>query len=120
MLANMMSMRRLLLCILLCLAIPVQGIAGVIAFNTLCPMQHPAMAQAVDASELPPCCNDADTFSKTGKTCKTGQQCQSAGSQYLGSGLIIQTLPTLQPVWFARFAKFVPALDPSGVWRPPA
>ena len=120
MLANIMSMRRLLLCLLLCLAIPVQGIAGIIAFNTLCPMQHPAMARAVDASELPPCCNDADTFAKTGKACKTGQQCQSTSSQYPSSVLVIQAPLVVQPLWLARLALFAPSFDPSGVWRPPA
>lgn len=114
-----MSMRRLFLCLLLCFAIPVQGMASVAAFNTPCPMQQ-AMENMAQADELPPCCNDAETFAKTGKMCKTGQQCQTGSSQYPGSVLVIQAPLAPQPVWFERVALFVPAFDPAGVWRPPA
>ena len=113
-------MRRLLLCLLLCFAIPVQGIAGMVAFNAPCPMQEPATEAMAEAGELPPCCNDAETFAKTGKMCKTGQQCQTGSSQFPGSVLVIQLPTPPQPLWFARLAFFVPAFDPSSVWRPPA
>lgn len=115
----MMSMRRLLLCLSLCFAIPVQGMASVVAFSTPCPMQQPAPEAMAEDAELPPCCNDAETFAKTGNMCKTGQQCQ-AGSQY-PSSVLAMPLPTApQAVWFARLALLDPAFDLSSIWRPPA
>ncbi len=77
---------RLFLLTLLCLSIPLQGIAGVCMAASPCPMDQEMMAMSADigheAAMEHDCCNDADTFAKTGKMCKTGQDCQVV-SQFL-------------------------------------
>ncbi len=68
---------------------------------------------------MPDCCNDSETYNKTGKSCKAAQQCQ-AGYHVPNSLPVMQASIAQQPVVFAHAALFVPAFDPSGIWRPPA
>jgi hypothetical protein len=111
---------RIFLLLLLCVAIPLQGYAGLALQEKPCSMMQAMMAKVASANQVRPCCNDADTLKKTGKMCKTGQQCTS-GSHYF-------TLVKIQPPAYAaaqalRFAPIALSLYsivPVPVWRPPA
>jgi hypothetical protein len=123
-----MRLRRLVVICLVILGVSLQGIAGVRAFEAPCPMMQGA-AGSIDgvsidsvtmASDMShDCCNDADTFAKTGKPCKTDLSCQTL-SQAPQSGYTIALFaPTAEPVAPCR-DRAVRAHDPSAVWRPPA
>lgn len=78
-----MKPRRPLLVFLLSLLIPLSGLAGMETDMGDCPLDgmsmdevDPAMIlqmQAMDHDH--PCCNDAETVSRTGQLCKPGQEC---------------------------------------------
>jgi hypothetical protein len=102
---------------LLCIAIPVQGIAGTLLLETTCPMEHHEMD--VESAESHSCCNDAETYAKTGKTCKTGEQCQSA-LQYPAYTPITNPVAFVPPPQFLPVIQFIPSFDPPHIWRPPA
>jgi len=126
---------RAFLLFLLCLTIPVQGVAAAHAFNTPCSMDMPvidlvakdkgaqepgdqSMAMA-DGAAGDDCCNDAAVVTETGHPCKTGQECPSGG---LGI-LIRPTLTTSALVVSQAFPAallFIRSSDPTSVWRPPA
>ena len=119
---------RLFLLTLLCFAIPLQGMASVRMLAAPCPMeQQDSMAQmqmsdmdqhTASAAEHD-CCNDADTAAKTGKMCKTGQDC-SVSAQYPAGIYSSFFLPVEQSTQYSSLVLFVRSFDASSVWRPPA
>ncbi|GAA3535029.1 hypothetical protein GCM10022394_13250 [Zobellella aerophila] len=72
------------------------------------------MAEPVDD-----CCNDADMAAKTGKPCKTGQECppSSHACALISFATSTREPEPTEPV--STFALFPSSFDPSGVWRPP-
>jgi len=122
MLVNKMVIRRILICFLLCLAVPVQGFASIAVSACTCPMSHhAAMEDSSESSTMPDCCKHDDKYSQTCKDCNGGQQCHPSTSwQYFSSAQVIQVPTIEQPVWASRVAQFIPSFDPSSVWRPPA
>lgn len=114
-----MVIRRLLISLLLCLVIPVQGFASMGVSANACPMQNTTSGAAAEACPMQHCCNDAETYGKTGKICKTGQECQSS-FQFPHTFSVQVTPITMQSISIAHVALFVPTIDPSGIWRPPA
>lgn len=111
---------RVLLLGLLCFAISIQGFARNGMAENPCPMlQSDAAATTMSAAADHDCCDDADAFAKTGKACKTGQECPAAG---------IALIPSVQTASFAlvapvRLVSRTPAMidfAPPGVWRPPS
>ena len=112
-----MRLLDLFLATLLCLAIPLQGFAGILASPAPCPAETAGLV-AADADNEQSCCNDAETANKTGKSCKAEQNCQIASP-----GILNQTLSR---TWLADAIKITPfrnslALsdEPSATWRPP-
>lgn len=118
-----MSLLRLILLYLLCLAIPLQGIAGIAVAEPPCPMEQATSGDAMSASNMPSvmqdCCNDADTSAKTDKACKPGQQCQSSG-QYSALALNNHSTAPVQAVRIACVVFSVHSVDSSSLWRPPS
>ena len=113
---------RLLIAILLCLAIPLQGWAAGAGVQAPCPMGDMVAMQADAASEamadLGDCCNDAATAALTGKLCKTGQECQApTGWLAPPSQPVVQALPT--SVLLLTATPTPPDGAPASVWRPP-
>ncbi len=105
-----------LLLLLLCLAIPVQGLAGLRVGTGGCPMAGPDAAIAGDVTEVHDCCHDADTG--TGRNCQDGGPCTAAGS-WLPVMRGIETAPPT-PVTLPPFlSSHPPSFDLSAVWRPP-
>lgn len=88
-------------------------------------MMHSAEAHAgmmramhMDMADEHDCCNDLETFLKTGQMCKTSQSCGASGTGLLAA------MPTFSAVPFTT--DFLPDISPSlqsahpiGVWRPP-
>lgn len=117
----MRNMRTLLL-LILCLVLPLQGFAALVAFEPHCPMAMPACADAEAVSDdamARDCCNDADTAAKTGKLCKTGQEC-SSGAQCLLLPPVVHAVAPAATERFALISPFIRTLSPAGLWRPPA
>lgn len=114
-------MRRWILSLLLA-ALPLQGMAALSPAKAACPMAA-EMAQMLASGELaaaglPACCNDADTFAKTGKACKSGQECGVASIALPAMRPSLRSAPpAIEPVaWpMAPLLPDVIALP----WRPP-
>ena len=118
---------RFILLMLLSLAIPLAGYAGLGVPKIPCPMERVAMAeQQLDNSMVPAltakmgdCCNDMDTMIKTGKTCKVGQDCK------VGNLALSVYFPTISES-FDRDTFLASlhdrAIEPQSttIWRPPA
>lgn len=109
---------RSILILLLCLAFPAYGYASLGIVQLPCPMQSDKADMDMSHANGD-CCLDADTAAKTGKTCKTGQECSKVGGLY-------QLAPTHSVFLLESGAQVVPAVflpriasDPSGVWHPP-
>lgn len=118
---------RLMLLMLLSLAIPLAGYAGLGVPKMPCPMEMAAMAepQADTGMEQAPtakmgdCCNDMETLLKTGKPCKVGQDCK-IGS--LGLSVHFPTIPESfsKDSFLARLNDRAIEPRPIPIWRPPA
>lgn len=117
-----MRLFRLILLCVLSLTIPLQGIAGVPMAASPCPMEQEMMAMSADmgheAAMEQDCCNDADTFAKTGKMCKTGQDCQVL-SQFPAFARPSFPLLTADIPHYSSIVLSVRSFDASSVWRPP-
>lgn len=121
-----MRLLRPFLLMLLCLVAPLQGIADVHLLSAPCPMeQSDRMAQMqmadMDTQAMADhdCCNDVETVAKTGKICKTGQDCPVSAlyPASLAISLSVMVAPTtLHPSLVLSVRSF----DASSVWRPPA
>lgn len=111
---------RTLLVLILSLSIPLQGFANVFAFKETCPMeQSMKMAQTGTGHVGHDCCNDADTFTKTGKLCKTGQTCPGA-SVFIVTMPLASSLPAPHSLYISSTELFALSFDSFSVWRPPA
>lgn len=110
-------MKRVLL-LILCLAIPLQGFAAVGMLEPPCPMEIPVVGETADGASLHDCCNDADTFAKTGKSCKMDQKCP-AGGQYLVFPPAALALAPTAAQRFPPIGLFHPPVTPTALWRPP-
>ncbi len=77
------------------------------------------MEMDAESADMHSCCNDAETYEKTGKSCKTGEQCQSA-LQYPAYTPIANLATFAQQLQFLPVTRFIPSFDPSNIWRPPA
>ena len=116
---------RVFLLLLLSLAIPVYGYAGMGALERPCPMapsmtQHAASGHGTEADAPAPCCDDAELMADTDHPpCKFGQDCGGAGLAWLVPNSSLR-LQVPQPV-LHHFQANLP-LEPhrSQVWRPPA
>lgn len=107
---------------LLCFFVAFQGSVSAHVFKTPCPMSNTgshSMSSDTTAQSVSDCCNDDETFEKTGQLCKSDKRCA------FSSTLIAPSQSAHMPFTFASdpvpmltilFASF----EPSGVWRPPA
>lgn len=117
---------RLFLLMLLCVAVPLQGIAGVHMLSAPCPMEQSvgmAQMQIADMDQQAmadhDCCNDAETAAKTGKMCKTGQDCP-VSALYPASSISSLPLSVAPTTQYLSLVLSVRTFDASSVWRPPA
>lgn len=118
-----MRFARFLLASLLCLGVSIQGFASVSASETPCPMMQAGVESAQDSAMQGDmhhdCCNDAATFAKTGKLCKTNLSCQALSHAPQTAYTVVLSAPTADP--FVPFPdQVIRPHDPVPVWRPPA
>lgn len=104
---------------ILCLMAAFQGNVSAMELKEPCPMEQGMHGGVMDdfggASD---CCNDAETAAKTGKLCKTGQECSL--SQLFP--LISRQLPNQIPLATTpRVAGKLssPSFNLPDIWRPP-
>lgn len=110
---------RAYLALMLCFMIAFQGVANANVFKQPCPMQQGMEHMASDATVgAGSCCNDADTAAKTGKLCKTGQECSLSTSAIMS--LQTTLLDPMSSPQVVTTLFMTPALHPSAVWRPPS
>ncbi len=114
-----MLKRHFLVIFLLCIAIPAQGFASMQVLAHSCPMHNAVSSEVAEPCPMQHCCNDADTFNKTGNTCKTGQECQ-AGYLFPFSPCVVQTPLSTQSMRITHPPLFISSFEASGIWRPPA
>jgi hypothetical protein len=118
-----MRLAKLVLTCLVSLGVSVQGFASVSALEAPCPMTQAGVESAED-SAMPSdmshdCCNDAATFAKTGKLCKSDLSCQSLSQAPQAGCAFVLFAPTAESsVPFPD--RFIRPHDPALVWRPPA
>ena len=103
----------------LCLTLAFQGIAYAHAPKNHCPMEQAGHVMAMEAGNMAcDCCNDAATTAKTGKPCKTGQECNLSHSYVLIT--LSQSTQKTAPSRFISVAGHVTlSFNPPSVWRPP-
>jgi hypothetical protein len=103
-----------------CLALALQGLAQARVSTPLCPTQESGYAKAMHAPNAAhACCNDADTYTKTGKACKVGEVCPVA-TAWLTSSQRSWSPPPATGLIVSPLEPFALAIDPRGQWRPPA
>ena len=117
---------RSLVTLLLCLSLSLQGLGAGLSVRAPCHMDDMMAIQASTGdnsdieqiADLGDCCNDAATYTLTGKLCKTGQECQaSTGWMTPFSPPVIQTPPS--SVLLVIGTPTPPDGAPASVWRPP-
>ncbi|WP_458736911.1 hypothetical protein [Pseudomonas chlororaphis] len=106
---------RFCLVLLISLALPLSGMAGVQAPTEPCPMKTTGMAMMDDMGM--DCCNDMKSPVEHGKPCKPGQECKTGGM--LQVSILKPAVTPTHPVVLSFSSDFLPAQKPSGVWRPP-
>lgn len=106
---------RLCLVLLISLALPLSGMAGVAAPVEPCPMKTAGMSVVADMDQ--DCCNDMGKGAEHGKACKPGQECKSGS--LLQVAVVKPANRLSSPLVVASVNDFLPAKAPSGVWRPP-
>lgn len=106
---------RYCLILMLSLALPLSGMAGVQASTEPCPMEALGMAMMDDMGM--DCCNDMKNPAEHGKPCKPGQECKTGGMLQVSVSKPAVTRSSPAIVAFAR--NSLPVQTPSGVWRPP-
>lgn len=111
---------RALVVLILSLSIPLQGVAGMLApAQAPCPMEQTMQMGDMAADDAAHgCCNDAATFAKTGKPCKTAQQCLSVGV-FMAVAPQVASLPAPGSQRIPATSFSARTLDLSSVWRPP-
>ncbi|QJI38687.1 hypothetical protein [Pseudomonas sp. ADAK13] len=108
---------RFFLVLLLSLALPLTGMAGVPSSTEPCPMQMSDMQMMSDMS--PDCCADGAGHADHGKSCKPGQECKTGGMLQLSMPVLKSPIAVSRPVVAGLGSDFIPDRTPSGVWRPP-
>lgn len=106
---------RLCLILLISLALPLSGMAGVAAPVEPCPMQTAGMAMMADMNQ--DCCHEMGKTADHGKPCKPGQECKSGS--LLQVAVVKQPNRLSSPLAAPFINDCLPAKTPSGVWRPP-
>lgn len=111
-------MRIIVTQLLLCFVMLFQGIAGAVVPIHYCPMQASGSPMAMDATAVHDCCNDAETYAKTGKLCKSGQECHVTNACVPTLSPSVSPAPAPSPWQPAQQPDRLPSTV-SSVWRPP-
>lgn len=105
---------HLLLLLLLSLTLPLNGVAGLLAFGEPCPMEM----HGDSMSGMSDTCHEAPQKQlSSSKLCKAGQECK-ANSAVLVSVVKTPVIPSSRSA-HSLTPDFTPAPTPFDVWRPP-
>ncbi|MCB1838399.1 MAG: hypothetical protein KDH99_12355 [Alcanivoracaceae bacterium] len=116
-------LRTLLVCLLL-VSLPLQAITPKETIRTPCPMAQAMGGMAMDAGhdemsqQIPDCCEDDDTLTRTGHACKTGQSCQVTQTSIPLDLSITDTFAAAPAQRQAPPPDWSP-LALNAIWRPP-
>lgn len=120
---------RVWIALLIALSFASQGWAATRATDAPCPMEAEmpgAMAQAtaafdgaVDDAMSGDCCNDMETFSLTGQTCKTEQDCQAPLTGLLLPLPDKTTVAAVRQIAPVLQSLAAPSVTVVALWRPP-
>jgi hypothetical protein len=116
---------RMVLLLALSLAIPMYGVAGVLAPQATCPMQGGAMnhagidldSDAGTTASADPCGNASDV-AESGQACQSGQECSSVHVLHVPVLRALAVAPG-DLVGPPRFSARVAGGSPPSIWRPP-
>ncbi|HEY8856679.1 MAG TPA: hypothetical protein VIM43_04895 [Rugosibacter sp.] len=115
-----MKLLRIFLVFMLSLAIPLAASSAVIVETAMshCPMQDKT---SMSMSAEHDCCDTAHSTPGKSNPCKSGQVCKICSVSYLSdsAAVSISSLPPAGQFFVAQSSTFIPAHDPSGLWRPP-
>ncbi|MFU4581436.1 hypothetical protein ACM71K_30435 [Pseudomonas aeruginosa] len=106
---------RLCLLLLISLALPFNGMAGIQSPSEPCPMQSAGMAKMLDMGH--DCCDDMQDAADHGKPCKPGLECKT--TSVLQVMVVKPATDLASPLAMTSLSEFLPEQAPSGVWRPP-
>jgi hypothetical protein len=109
---------RMIMATLVCISLFFQGMASAHAYTPHCPMDDSGTVMTAGADRPHDCCHDADTAAKTGKRCKSGQDCQVVHPLILPATVTLSPAPALS-LLVPTTEHLFPSSDPTGVWRPP-
>jgi hypothetical protein len=109
---------RMILATLMCISLLFQGTVSAHACAPHCPMHDSGMVMTPGVDRTHDGCHDADTAAKTGKRCKTGQDCQVVHPLILPATVTLSPAPAT-PLFIPTAGHLFPSSDPTGVWRPP-
>lgn len=130
---------RIFLTLIISLTLAFQGMANAITAEPPCPMEqgvmdmgamahsaagHSAMMHAMDmemhmdVAQEHDCCNDFETYLKTGQMCKTSHACSAPGAGLLAAMLTFSAVPFTTDS-FPDISPSRQSAHPIGVWRPP-
>ncbi|MBA6115301.1 hypothetical protein JET76_01030 [Pseudomonas putida] len=115
----MIRLLRLFTVLLLAIALPLSGMAGVDSPIEPCPMQ--AQGMAMMAGMQHDCCQDEDSGKSSShhhtKACKPGQECKTASTLQVSPGNPVLAFVTPRPS--DTYAHSLLSRAPPDRWRPP-
>lgn len=79
---------------------------------------HMDVEMHMDMSQEHDCCNDLETYLKTGQMCKTSHTCSAPGAGLLAAMLTVSAAPFTTD-FFPDISPSLRSAHPIGVWRPP-
>lgn len=104
------------LLLLLCLVLPLNGLASLAVAATPCPMQSSGMDAHAAHND---CCPEQGSLAEHAKQpCKNAQQCQTGSPLLLSVNNANAPTARSNPQHVNRL-EFLPVQRPGGVWRPP-
>lgn len=107
---------RLFIVVLLSLALPLTGMAGIEAPTEPCPMQNSGMSMMAGMDQ--DCCQDMGKMTQHGKkSCKSGQECKT--SSLLQVSIIKPPITPATHLQAPGYSDVVLSQSPSDLWRPP-
>ncbi len=109
---------RIVSLLLICFYLAFVNVSYAHSYASNCPMGQAEKMGAMEHTSMADCCNDADTFAKTGEPCKKAQSCS------VSPLVIFFADPSWRFISIYRSAVIVtttavPTLAPNVLWRPP-
>lgn len=102
--------------LLLCLVIPLQGVAAVVVAAS-CPMATQMVVEEVVT--VHDCRGDVDPMTKSDKSCKSGHECPCGGHCLFFPLALLHSFAPVTADHVSQLDPTIFAFTPAAVWRPP-